>query len=433
VTGAAVKRILLINLHSSRNAGDAALTRVGIEQLQAAFPEAEITLAMNDPASHDGNESVVASFMTWVKPLDRVAWPRSLWPIVMGWMLLRCWLAAQLYRLTGTPRGWLVNTDEQALLTAYMHSDLVVSCAGNFLYSSGRFGVSFMISVFSIAYAHWVNKPIYTLPQSIGPLRHGWERMLVRRVYSRARLVVARERVSFELAQALRLPPDRCFCLPDIAFGLMPDSPSTAKQYLLDHGVAIGMRPLLGVTVINWAAQNRTFARQAQYEVAVADALRGFIDRHAGQVVFFAQVTGPTSAEDDRVVARRVRDRLGDRPGAVVVIEEICTAQQLKALYGFMDFFMGTRMHSNIFALSQGVPVLAIEYFHKTSGIMQWFDLQKWVVDIRTLNSAQLDRALEEAWEQREAIHHQISVQLPVIVQQSQMAGALIAQFQARI
>jgi len=427
-----IRQILLINLHSSRNAGDAALTRVGIEQLQAAFPGAEVTLAMNDPASHDGSEQVVASFMSWLKPIDRRARPRWLWPFMLAWMLVRSGLAAVAYRLTGAPRSWFVNETERNLLSAYMRSDLVVSCAGNFLYSSGRLGVPFMVAVFSIAYAHWVNKPLYTLPQSIGPLRYGWERTLLQHVYSRARLVTVREPVSLKVALALRLPPERCVCLPDIAFGLTPDSPEAAKQHLLSQGVAIGRRPLLGVTLINWAAQNRTFTRQTQYEAAVAHALRGFIDRYNGQVVFFAQVTGPTSAEDDRVVARRMSTQLADRPGAVVVIDKICTAQELKALYGHMDLFLGTRMHSNIFALSQGVPVLAIEYFHKTSGIMQWLDLQSWVVDIRTLHADQLDQVLERAWQDREATRQIMLEKLPAIIQQAQSAGALIAQFQAR-
>ena len=46
-------KILLVNLHSSRNAGDDVLTRVTVDLLLRYFPEAKLTLAMNDPDSFE--------------------------------------------------------------------------------------------------------------------------------------------------------------------------------------------------------------------------------------------------------------------------------------------------------------------------------------------------------------------------------------------
>ncbi len=51
-----VKNIMLFNVYSSRNVGDAALTQVALEQLQRQFPNRNITLVMNDPQNHPGQE-----------------------------------------------------------------------------------------------------------------------------------------------------------------------------------------------------------------------------------------------------------------------------------------------------------------------------------------------------------------------------------------
>ena len=63
-------KILVTNLHSSRNAGDHVLLQVALQQLYAQFPGSSITLAMNDPESYkdrldSGNEAVVDSFFAW--------------------------------------------------------------------------------------------------------------------------------------------------------------------------------------------------------------------------------------------------------------------------------------------------------------------------------------------------------------------------------
>ena len=56
------------------------------------------------------------------------------------------------------------------------------------------------------------------------------------------------------------------------------------------------------------------------------------------------------------------------------------------------DMFIGTRMHSNIFALAGGVPTIAISYLHKTTGIMEDLGLSDWVIAIEEFTS---ERAIE--------------------------------------
>ncbi len=41
-----------------------------------------------------------------------------------------------------------------------------------------------------------------------------------------------------------------------------------------------------------------------------------------------------------------------------------------------MDLFLGTRLHSNIFALVAGVPVVAVAYQYKTFGLMEMIGLK---------------------------------------------------------
>ncbi len=57
------EKILIINVHSSRNLGDAALLNVALQQLYDSFSASKITICMDDPESHHGNEKVIDSIV----------------------------------------------------------------------------------------------------------------------------------------------------------------------------------------------------------------------------------------------------------------------------------------------------------------------------------------------------------------------------------
>jgi colanic acid/amylovoran biosynthesis protein len=184
---------------------------------------------------------------------------------------------------------------------------------------------------------------------------------------------------------------------------------------------------LLGITVINWGAQNPTFSLQSNYEAAVARAVSYFLDNYGGSAVFIPQVWGPLPSQDDRLPARRIRQQLEHYPGQVHLVEEPLSPELLKAVYGRMDLFIGTRMHSNIFALSEGVPVIAIGYQHKTQGIARSLGLEEWVMDISQINEKKLSELISKLYGQSASLRKQLQVQIPAIVEQSRTAGQIVA------
>ena len=55
-----------------------------------------------------------------------------------------------------------------------------------------------------------------------------------------------------------------------------------------------------------------------------------------------------------------------------------------------LDYLVGTRFHSVIFALAARVPCIAIGYEHKTRGIMRDLSLDGWVLPAQGLSAAGL-------------------------------------------
>ena len=415
-------KILLTNVHSSRNAGDAALTEVALTQLQEQFSDCYITLAMDDPESHTGPGIALPSFFTWVRKSrgwypGRLLWllPGTLFPIIT-------WRILGKANFILTPGAW------HTLLNEYLNADMVVSKPGGFIYSSGK-GVSLIIALYHMILALIAGKPVYMLPQSIGPLKQSWEYRLLKSVLRRLRIVMVREPISLQLLDSFQVPDIQAQLLPDMAFSFNNAPLTDAQQWIREHvhkGEEPGA-PLLGMTTVNWQAQDPNFQFQERYEQACVAAARSFIMQWQGKVILFPQVWGPLKSQDDRVAARRIAAQLTDLSPAVILVENPMPSELLKSVYGLMTAFIGTRMHSNIFALSMGVPVIAIGYQYKTRGIMQMAGLEDWVTDIQKVTPELLTEKLNALMTHRHQLQQHLDQIIPMLVQQSRQAGARIA------
>ena len=150
-------KILIINLHSAHNAGDHVLLQVGLQELYRQFPGGEITLAMNDPASYAGHadagdERVVDSFFAWIRSASTSTNTTPKWQVRLRLLtsLALSLLLALAHRLLGVKWLWLLPPRYRASVAAYLDADMVVSCAGNFLYSRAHgYGLPLLGQVFA--------------------------------------------------------------------------------------------------------------------------------------------------------------------------------------------------------------------------------------------------------------------------------------------
>jgi colanic acid/amylovoran biosynthesis protein len=254
-----------------------------------------------------------------------------------------------------------------------------------------------------------------------------WEKLIIRWTFSKANIIMAREPVSYDLLNSLNIPSSKSFLVPDLAFSYVGKPQEFAENWLTEKGIDVHTNePLLGFTVINWGEENKQFQRQEKYENAVVMVARQFIEQYNGRVFFFTQVTGPSYSQDDRIPTRRILARLEDLSKEVFFIEQPLPPDNLKSLYGSMDIFIGTRMHSNIFALSEGVPVIAIGYQYKTMGIMKMLELESWVLDINDLEVEKLLILFQSLWRARDNVREKILRIVPSLKNDANNAGKII-------
>lgn len=394
-----VRNILIVNVHSAQNAGDAALVQMNVSQLRAVFPQAAFVISANYPDEDFYQQlpgvRVIPSAFALVGAMRSRPVPLQILALMWGTFLaLLCTL------LPGRAETWLPVGKWGELFRTYRQVDLVAAVSGNQFLSMGRYGWPFPLVSFGPALAHLFGKPLYVLPQSIGPFKRGWERVLLKWIYGRARKVYLRDNVSMDLAREIGLPARTVSFAPDPAFGLPACSLEQARNTLSRYGYQPGKKAL-GVTVIAPIARTLDEKSVDQYYQDMAVVLDRFARTYHTHIYIFSQVTGPTAREDDRRAGREVLSRLPRDQQAVSLVEETLSPGMLKACYGCMDLFIASRLHSGIFSTGAGVPTLFIGYFTKTRGLLQAMGLEDWLLELGKMDSVQLWEKLTQAWENR--------------------------------
>ena len=414
-------KILLVNFHSKANAGDAALLDVSILLFKQAFDAPQIGVAANWLFSpEDPAVAVIGSpYYLCGVGAKRKAWAQlwsALYGALLGWLVAHRLLSAS---HPAIPAGW------SQLFCAYRDADWVAAVPGNQFVSTGRFSWPFPLTALSIELAHWFHKPVYILPQSIGPLKRSWERVVLRSLYRRARLILLRDHQSMQFARQLHLPPDKVQYMADPAFGLAPEARAAAVQALQAYGFVEG-EPSLGITVISRMGHSLNQDEISSYYTNLAAALSDFIQQHHVHLFFFSQVVGPTAIEDDRQANHLIQEKLRAASSQVSLVDQPLPPAMLKACYGLMDLFVASRLHSGIFSMAMGTPTVFIGYFHKTRGMLEALGLERWVIDLKDQNEARIRRKLEEAWTERAPLSTTLKGMMPGVIAMTQQIPVLI-------
>jgi polysaccharide pyruvyl transferase WcaK-like protein len=109
--------------------------------------------------------------------------------------------------------------------------------------------------------------------------------------------------------------------------------------------------------------------------------------------------------EDDLMACHQVRaavpPELRERV-RLVTGEYDC--HQLKYIIGQCDFFIGSRMHACIAALSQGVPCVGVAYSKKFAGVFDSVGMGPWVVDARQVSNDQAVARILDLFRTRPAV-----------------------------
>lgn len=282
-----------------------------------------------------------------------------------------------------------LNKHQIKTYQSFKDMDLMVVKGGGFLHTYKRITDIYYLyySLFNIMLAHRLGKKVIIMPNSFGPFLGKFEKYIVKKVLNKCDLIYAREDISRRYLHDLL--GREVFLSPDLGFYISPneneDNLGDIKLPKSEIKVAITMRPY------RFPEYSDGEHRYEKYINEMFLACKELI-KNGYHPVFVAHTLGPSAHENDRIALNEVIEKLkeagvssanytfADDPGM--------NCFGLTNLYSQVDYIIGTRFHSVIFAMTSLTPAIAISYSgHKTTGIMQDMGLEEYVVKIGEMDS----------------------------------------------
>lgn len=328
----------------------------------------------------------------------------------LAWIVTAC----VLYRILPWPwaRAWLSRRTPwiAALREMNVVGDIRGGDSFSDIYGWRRFFIGFLAAWTVIL----VKGHLVYFPQTFGPYQRHWTRWLARYLLRHGKVIVARDRESQRVAQELVGPASEVWLSPDVAFGLQAETPSrieTDPPLEPGRGQQVTTTRPIGLNVNGLMynggyTRSNMFGLKLEYASMLPRLATALLQEHPGELWLIPHTYAPPgSVESDPEACRRVwaalRPELQQRV-RIVTGEYDC--REIKGVIGQCEFFVGSRMHACIAALSQGIPTVGIAYNGKFEGVFESVGMRDWVVDGRRVNETKAVQRVLDLYQQREKV-----------------------------
>lgn len=405
-------KILIVNAYTRANGGDAAILSVLIDQLKHNWPDADIVISsMEKPSIYPDFETCknIGSIRLYSAAEDRPKLVRLSHKAVVA-VLETLWLHLPMNLKQKTIYffpGMIVDE-----LRTILAADLVVSLGGGYLNGgkslAGNLNVRYILLPLRIAEA--VHKPVVFAPQSFGPFGTPYQTKLVQSVLQHAQLIMVREDKSMNILRTIGINNNLLVRTVDSGFAFDSTSAKSSTR----------VKPMkVGITARSWLSGSGQYG----YELSLKTFIEYIIKHYDAEVYLIPQVTSDMYNDDDRIVEKRIFDLLPESDRHVHLFKNRLTHHELKQLYNELTFTVGTRFHSVIFSLTSYVPAIAIEYEHKTGGIMHDLELDNWVIKIDQVTATRLKDRFDTLVKQRDDYLQHLEKVMPKYIETAQSGG----------
>lgn len=414
-----VHSILLLGASfDTGNLGVGALAESSIKILRRTYPGAAITLFGDGYEPREVNVAVGQEHLA-----VRCVPVRFCRNIGLPYHFLWFMLWGVLAKLTPGRRAkrWLLGRN--AYCRALRDADLAAEITGgdsfSDLYGMRQFVLGFLRRWLVLLYG----KRLIMLPQTYGPFRRRLSKVMARYVLRRAERVYCRDHEGVEFVRALVGPRygDKVRFAPDVAFVLDPRAPDVLR-IVPDDGLFSSGRVIVGLNVSGLLYHDkdggRSFGLAVDYRRLVRRVAESFLENEQCVLLLMPHVFPPCGFEyeSDPLACQSLYDDLAPRyAGRVFLAKGPYDQAEAKHLIGRCDFFVGSRMHACIAALSQGIPAVGLAYSKKFAGVFESVGVGDLVVDLRQGGTEAVSKAMCDAFTQRHTWRQQLATALPRI------------------
>lgn len=290
----------------------------------------------------------------------------------------------------------------------FKKADAVFVKGGGLLQTYG--GLSSTYSMYFWTYpiflAHVLNKPVYIMPNSFGPFNGPFVKSIAKSALKKCKLVTSREKRSQKMVkEQLNLQIEN---YADLAFNLTKSKIS--KNMVLNKYDIPKDRKLVALTMRPYRFPKSDDPNEAydKFKSEMAKFIH-WLYLQGYMPVMVEHTLAINAHENDGACIKDVASRL-DKKEYRIISNKSFDCCDLKEIYSFFDYIIGTRFHSLIFSFGSDVPGIAIAYVgNKSQGIMEDMGLGNYVVDIYNVTCTTLCKEFSNLVKNENIVKQKIS------------------------
>jgi len=318
------------------------------------------------------------------------------------------------------------NSAMKLLLETSVFIDISGGDSFSDIYGVRRLTLGFLLRLLPLI----LRKSLILFPQTYGPFKRAISRWMARYILKRCRKVYSRDQEGLTFVNDL-LPgttmAGRIQFAPDVAFLLDPRRPPNHdlgdfERIRTPESIVIGIN-VSGLIYYGGYTGRNEFGLKVDYNKLVNRITAHLLSEDHTLIVLVPHVI-PVSdynanVENDLSACLDVHERLAkSHPNRLFVARGRYDQGQVKYIIGLCDFFIGTRMHSCIAALSQGIAAIGLAYSKKFRGVFETAGVGQLVLDLRELDEDQALAAVDEIFTARSAIAESLQSRIPAVKQE---------------
>ena len=324
------------------------------------------------------------------------------------------WLGRQM----GIKCNFLLN---DKILQQYLKADLILSASG----------ISFNEDFGMIQQYHYskyvqiplfLEKPVIKFTQTIGPFESSYNRNLAKKLLPNLSHIFARGKLTAQNLKKIGIV-DNVKIFPDIALTLQPDRTERISKIIEIHAGSkiVGISPNIVC---------KRLETKENYVPSLIYLCEKILENYPDvKILLLPHTIAPESAgdNDDLSICQTISQQLDDER---VILESTLdfSPAEAKALIASCDFFIGSRFHSIIAAVSALVPTISIGWHWKYRETMQWLEMEEKLLQYWDLTPSRLWDLFQQNYSKRNELHQHLENKIPELKMKALEAIELICE-----
>lgn len=273
----------------------------------------------------------------------------------------------------------------KAVRKAIKSCDLFISGGGSLLQDiTSTRSLLYYISLMRLAKFH--NKKVMVYANGVGPIDGKMNRLWTKRILNKADLITLRDEDSRIFLEELKVKNENIYVTADPVFNLNPTASEKVLEILKGEAIPHN-EPLIGVSLRDWKDSDNLIENMAQ-------AIDYIVEKHNTNIILI-----PMHYPEDLEIGNRVLGKVNNN--STYILSNKYDVEDIMGIIKNLEIIIAMRLHSLIYAASQGTPMVGIVYDPKIEGFLKSINMD-YMCPAEGIEYSDLIKKIDMVWDNRE-------------------------------